>query len=184
MINRTQGTKLLLNFVAAFVITSCSTLVLDEKKPENLDFSGAWELNASLSKGILEKSIPQSESTKADLIRTEGLKKGGLYDPFVFVSHDFHIVGARLLTIELDALSIGVRYLPGTYRDVTFGKRRRGLWEIYAGWEDKELVILSRANDLKVIETISLVNPERLRVNVEIEEDKKNWNFVKVFDQK
>ena len=43
---------------------------------------------------------------------------------------------------------------------------------------------MSRASDLKVTETISLVNPERLRVNVEIEADKKNWNFVKVFDQK
>ena len=165
-------------------LASCSALVLNEKKPENIDFSGYWELNSDLSSGPRGASRSRSAGMESDVLRTEGLKREVLSDPFVFVSHDFHIVDARLLIIELDTRSIGLRYQPGTYRDVTFGKRTRGLWDIYAGWEDLELVILSRANDLKVIETISLVGPKRLRVIVNIEAEKKNWHFIKVFDQK
>jgi len=119
-----------------------------------------------------------------DQIRTEGMASADLLDPFVFVSHDFHIIDAVSLTIELDPVSAGLSYQPGTYRDVSFGERRRGLWNIYAGWDGDELVILSRANDLQVMERMSLVNPNRLRVIVEIQAEKENRDFVKVFDRK
>ena len=184
MINLTYFRAYVLLFYAALCLTSCSTLDLNAKKPENIDFSGSWELNAFLSGEHLEKSRSQSPRQNSDLIRTEDIKRTDLSDPFVFVSHDFHIVDAQLLTIELDTLSVGLHYQPGTYRDVTFGQRRRGLWDIQAGWDDMELVILSRANNLKVIERITLVSPKRLRVTVNIEAEKKNRYFVKVFDQR
>ena len=98
---------------------------------------------------------------------------GDLLDPFVFVSHDFHVINAQSLTIELDPISAGLDYQPGTYRDVTFGERRRGLWDIYAGWDGDDLVILSRANKLQVMERISLISPNRLRIIVGIEAEKK-----------
>jgi hypothetical protein len=109
---------------------------------------------------------------------------GDLLDPFVFVSHDFHVINAQSLTIELDPISAGLDYQPGTYRDVTFGERTRGLWDIYAGWDGADLVILSRANKLQVMERISLISPNRLRIIVGIEAEKKNRDFVKVFDRK
>ena len=90
----------------------------------------------------------------------------------------------RSLTIELDTVSAGLSYQPGTYRDVSFGERRRGLWNIYAGWDGDDLVILSRANNLQVMERMSLVNPKRLRVIVGIQTQKENRDFVKVFDRK
>jgi hypothetical protein len=46
------------------------------------------------------------------------------------------------------------------------------------------LVILSRADKLQVRERISLVSPNRLRIIVGIEAEKKNRDFVKVFDRK
>ena len=165
-------------------LTSCSALDLDQRKPEEIDFSGHWVLNLLLSEGATEKSSSRKSVHATDKIRTEGLASADLLDPFIFVSHDFHIIDARSLTIELDTVSAGLSYQPGTYRDVSFGERRRGLWNIYAGWDGDDLVILSRANNLQVMERMSLVNPKRLRVIVVIQAEKENRDFVKVFDRK
>ena len=162
----------------------CSALDLDQRKPEKVDFSGHWELNLPLSEGVIENRRSRNDVFNSDQIKTEGMATGDLLDPFVFVSHDFHIINAQSITIELDPISAGLDYQPGTYRDVTFGERRRGLWDIYAGWDGEDLVILSRANKLQVMERISLISPNRLRIIVGIEAEKKNRDFVKVFDRK
>ena len=184
MIRLTYGLKgiLLLSFLLCFV--GCSVLDLDQRKPEKVDFSGHWVLNLPLSKGVIENPRSRNDVFDSDQIKTEGMATGDLLDPFVFVSHDFHVINAQSLTIELDPISAGLDYQPGTYRDVTFGERRRGLWDIYAGWDGDDLVILSRANKLQVMERISLVSPNRLRIIVGIEAEKKNRDFVKVFDRK
>ena len=162
----------------------CSALDLDQRKPEKVDFSGHWKLNLPLSEGVIENPRSGNDVFDSNQIKTEGLANTDLLDPFVFVSHDFHIINAQSLTIELDPISAGLDYQPGTYRDVTFGERRRGLWDIYAGWDGDDLVILSRANKLQVMERISLISPDRLRIIVGIEAEKNNRDFVKVFDRK
>ena len=184
MIRLTHSLKAIL--VSSFLLglVGCSALDLDQRKPEKVDFSGHWELNLPLSEGVIENPRSRNDVFDSDLIKTEGLARADLLDPFVFVSHDFHIINAQSLTIELDPISAGLDYQPGTYRDVTFGERRRGLWDIYAGWDGDDLVILSRANKLQVMERISLVSPNRLRIIVGIEAEKKNRDFVKVFDRK
>ena len=162
----------------------CSALDLDQRKPEKVDFSGHWELNLPLSEGVTENSRPQNDVFDPNQIRTEGMASADLLDPFVFVSHDFHIINAQSLTIELDPVSAGLNYQPGTYRDVTFGERRKGLWDIYAGWDGDDLVILSRADKLQITERYSPVSPNRLRIMVGIEVERENRDFVKVFDRK
>ena len=184
MISLTHSLKAILLSSFLFCLVGCSGLDLDQRKPEKVDFSGHWVLNLPLSEGVIENRRSRNDVFNSDQIKTEGMATGDLLDPFVFVSHDFHIINARSLTIELDPISAGLDYQPGTYRDVTFGERRRGLWDIYAGWDGDDLVILSRANKLQVKERISLVSPNRLRIIVGIEAEKKNRDFVKVFDRK
>ena len=176
--------KALLRLSITLCFASCSALDLDQRKPEEIDFSGHWVLNALLSEGATENSTSPKNLRAADQIRTEGMASADLLDPFVFVSHDFHIIDALSLTIELDPVSAGLSYQPGTYRDVSFGERRRGLWDIYAGWDGDDLVILSQTNNLQVMERMSLVNPKRLRVIVGIQAEKENRDLVKVFDRK
>ena len=176
--------KALVRLSIMLSLTSCSALDLDQRKPEEIDFSGHWVLNLLLSEGVIENSSSRNRVRPTDQIRTEGVANVDLLDPFVFVSHDFHIIDAVSLTIELDPVSAGLSYQPGTYRDVSFGERRRGLWNIYAGWDGDDLVILSRANNLQVMERMSLVNPKRLRVIVGIQAEKEKRDFVKVFDRK
>jgi len=176
--------KALVRLSIMLSLTSCSALDLDQRKPEEIDFSGHWVLNLLLSEGATENPTSPKSVRATDQIRTEGMARADLLDPFVFVSHDFHIIDALSLTIELDPVSAGLSYQPGTYRDVSFGERRRGLWNIYAGWDGDDLVILSRANNLQVMERMSLVNPKRLRVIVGIQAEKENRDLVKVFDRK
>ena len=184
MLNFGANMKVLVGLSIVLSLTSCSALDLDQRKPEEIDFSGHWVLNLLLSEGVIENTSSRNIVRPTDQIRTEGMASADLLDPFVFVSHDFHIIDAVSLTIELDPVSAGLSYQPGTYRDVSFGERRRGLWNIYAGWDGDELVILSRANDLQVMERMSLVSPNRLRVIIEIQADKENRDFIKVFDRK
>ena len=173
MISHTYSLKAILLLSFLICIIGCSTLDLDQRKPEKVDFSGHWELNLPLSVGVAENPRSGNDVFDSNQIKTEGLANTDLLDPFVFVSHDFHIINAQSLTIELDPISAGLDYQPGTYRDVTFGERRRGLWDIYAGWDGDDLIILSRANKLQVMERISLVSPNRLRIIVGIEAEKK-----------
>ena len=164
MIRLTHSLKAILLSSFLLGLVGCSAIDLDQRKPEKVDFSGHWELNLPLSEGVIENPRSRNDVFDSDRIKTEGMASADLLDPFVFVSHDFHIINARSLTIELDPISAGLDYQPGTYRDVTFGVRRRGLWDIYAGWDGDDLVILSRADKLQVMERISLVSPNRLRI--------------------
>ena len=184
MIRLTNSLKAILLSSFLLCLVACSALDLDQRKPKKVDFSGHWELNLPLSEGVTENSRPQKDVFDPDQIRTEGMASADLLDPFVFVSHDFHIINAQSLTIELDPVSAGLNYQPGTYRDVTFGERRKGLWDIYAGWDGDDLVILSRADKLQITERYSPVSPNRLRIMVGIEVERENRDFVKVFDRK
>ena len=180
----THGLKAILLSSFLLCLVGCSAFDLDQRKPEKVDFSGHWVLNLPLSEGVIENSRSRNDVFDPDQIKTEGMASEDLLDPFVFVSHDFHIIRAQSLTIELDSISAGLLYQPGTYRDLTFGERKRGLWDIYAGWDGDDLVVLSRADKLQVMERISLVSPNRLRIIVGVEAEKKNRDFVKVFDRK
>ena len=184
MISLADSLKAILLSSFLFCLVGCSALDLDQRKPEKVDFSGHWELNLALSEGVIENPRSRNDVFDSDRIKTEGMASLDLLDPFVFVSHDFHIINAQSLTIELAPISAGLDYQPGTYRDVTFGVRRRGLWDIYAGWDGDDLVILSRADKLQVMERVSLVSLNRLRIIVGIEAEKTNRDFVKVFDRK
>ena len=79
--------------------------------------------------------------------------------------------------------SAGLDYSPGVYRDITFGQRRRGLWNVYAGWEKEELVIVSKADGLNVVERFAMLNPDRIRVVVDVRVEKEERRVVKVFDR-
>ena len=120
MIRLTYGLKaiLLLSFLLGLV--GCSALDLDQRKPEKVDFSGHWELNLPLSEGVIENPRSRNDVFDSDRIKTEGMASADLLDPFVFVSHDFHVINAQSLTIELDPISAGLDYQPGTYRAVSY----------------------------------------------------------------
>ena len=160
----------------------CSGLELAERTPVGIDFSGIWKLNPGSSEG-LDQMLSLDLKDVPSRIRTEEIVRTTQTDPFVFISHDFHILDAKKIYAELGVDSAGLRYEPGVYRDISFGEKKRGLWSIYAGWEGNEMVILSKASGLSVLERFALIDRNRLRIAVKIIAEKEERTIVKLFDR-
>ena len=149
----------------SLLVTGCSGIALTTAAPENFNISGHWELLPSLS-----DPVP----------RTRDLRRRGL--AISFVAQDFPVVSATTMTVEQNIDSMGVRYSQGSYRDVSWGTRERGLWKTDAGWNDGLLYIISEASDATATETIRLESGgDRLVVNIDIEADGESLSVTRVF---
>lgn len=174
--------------LAALVLTlgGCSSGPnLSPVNPAGVDFSGTWLIDFSDSDAVPDlrnrtggKSVRRSNRplTQEALRLTDG---SGL----AFVVHDFQVLRADKIDIEMNRDSMGIRYYPGVYRDISWGERQRGLWEVNAGWEDDVLVIISEARNLEVVERIQAQGRGRLRINVAIEADGEEIAFDRFFSR-
>lgn len=157
---RRSGPVLLLWLLAA-----CGGVPLQSQAPADVDLSGAWLL------------IPDASGTAPS---TQALRaRGGM---LAFIAEDFGVLRARELLIEQNPGSMGIYYDGRNYRDVSWGTRSRGLWEVEAGWHEGNLVILSKARDADARETLSLSpDGQRLRVDIEIKSRGETVAVTRVF---
>jgi hypothetical protein len=88
-----------------------------------------------------------------------------------YVAHDFQVLDAKRMRIELDSDSMGIQHYPGIYRDVTWGIRERGIWKVQAGWDNDVLVVASKTRGINVLERYQLQGRSRLLVSLDIEAD-------------
>jgi hypothetical protein len=92
------------------------------------------------------------------------------------------VLRAQELVIEQGPDSMGVSYDGEGYRDVSWGTRRRGLWEVRAGWNEGRLLILSKASDADAQETLSLSpDGQQLRIDVDIRSSGDRLAVTRVF---
>ena len=79
---------------------------------------------------------------------------------------------------------MGIRYENGAYRDVSWGERKRGLWQVSAGWLEGALVISSKASDASARESMRLSdNGQRMTVRVEVKSGGDNLSVLRTFDR-
>ncbi len=169
------------------LLAGCGGVPLDETNPANVNLTGTWVVNFNASDVVpdLRNARPERprRSNNGPNVRREALRiatGSGL----AFVAHDFQVLRADRLEIEQNRDSMGVQYTPGQYRDVSWGERQRGLWEVRAGWQEEELVVISEAKDLKVIERMQLLSRERLRVAIYIMADGEEREYTRMFDRR
>lgn len=164
------------------VLTACTTTPLESDNPSGKNLTGNWLLNASASDIIPEghefgdtpkpkRRLPSLSSGRRAMSPGSGL---------AFVAQDFQVLRAERMAIELNHDSMGVHYYPGVYRDVSWGERQRGLWEVRAGWLDGDLLIESKAKDLFVVERFSL-SRNQLSITVAVEADGETSEYVRVY---
>ena len=140
----------------------CTNVPLEADAPAGFDLSGDWSLVTE------EGSAPGG---------------GGGRDSG-FLAQDFPLLVAQQLRIEQDASSMGVEYGRGKYRDVTWGERRRGVWEVNAGWHEGNLHIFSEASDVSAREVYRLENDGRMLViDIEVKMTGRTQNFSRVFQR-
>lgn len=167
----------------ALSIAACSSEPLDTQPPAQFDLSGTWLLQADLSDAppnpkAFESPPPPVPTTQQRGRRTEG-RRGGL----AFVAHDFPVLVARRMTIEQNRDSMGIEYDRGRYRDLSWGMRTRGLWEVDTGWDaDGQLLVRSKASDARALEVMALsADGRQLTVMLSIKAGDQNVEVRRVF---
>ena len=173
--------------IAALGLAACSSgPQLSTVNPAGLDFSGTWLIDFSESNTVADLGDPRRPGTRPGqrMTRKDAVRIATGSD-LEYISNDFQVLRADKLDIELSKDSMGVRYHPGVYRDISWGERQRGLWEVNAGWEDNRLVIISEAGRrLRVVETMSRSGPNQLIVHVAIKIDDGEREVVRVFNRR
>lgn len=147
--------------------TGCSGIELESRPPPGFDLSGHWQLIEDDS-----ETTPSHRHLRA---------RGGMIG---FVTQDFPVLRARTMDIEQSRDSMGIRYDGSEYRDVSWGIRQRGLWEVRTGWNEGQLVIISDADDAEAREVMTLSeNSQRLSVDVRIDSGGEDLDITRVFER-
>ena len=164
-------------------LSGCGNIPLDPKAPTGFDLNGHWVINLALSDPPPNERRLQAEADRAlvDMGRMGQRRRMGM---LAFVTADFPVLASKSMIIEQDPQSMGIRYASGAYRDVSWGERQRGLWEVNAGWTDEGLVIASRADDANATETMRLRKDGRqVAITIEINSAGEALSAVRVFDR-
>lgn len=174
-------------FAAWLVLqTACSsTPDLSTRVQPGFDLSGDWVLDRSRSDATPDTRRVVDEMDREMLRRERGFNtRREIADSavFAFIAQDFPVLRANTLSIEQQADSMGIRYEPGGYRDVTWGERTRGLWTVSAGWDDEgSFVIHSDSDDIQALERHLLLDASTLQVLLRVRADGGDLDLVRTF---
>jgi len=172
--------------VVALTLAGCGGINLSPTNPPGIDLSGVWLIDFTQSDTVpdfRDRRPPKQFIRRETTVRSEA-RRIARGSGLAFITHDFEVLRADKLEIELNPESMGIHYHPGVYRDVSWGERQRGLWKVHAGWEERTLVILSKAKDLQVIERFDRTAPNTLQVQVLVEADGDEEAFTRTFKRR
>lgn len=179
----------------ALTLGACTTLNLDSTPPDGYNLSGTWLVNTQLS------DLPPAPGRNGDgrAGRDEGKRGAGPGNggdrrlmpdrssrlTFAFLIQDFPVLAAQRLKIEQNRDSMGIDFDRGSYRDVSWGERERGIWDVTAGWDEAGvLTILSESTDARALERLQLSEDERqLSVEFDYQVDGDSRRYRRVFDR-
>ena len=159
----------------------CSSNYLAASAETNIDLRGYWEIENASSDDV--QKLMQKESDDSD--RSTNLRKeiqrllkgSGI----ALVRQEFGVLSADTMLIEADQFSFGFDYGPGTYRDVSLGRRDRGIWKVYSGWDSDVFTIDSTSSDIRVVERYLMVANGKLIVDFSVRADGNNVELKRVF---
>ena len=168
----------------AFSQAGCSSNYLAGSAETNIDLRGYWEIETAFSDNV--QKLMQKESDNADrgtnlrkeiqrLLRGSGI---------ALVRQEFGVLSADSMSIEADKFSFGFDYEPGTYRDVSLGRRDRGIWKVYSGWDSDVFTVDSTSSDIRVVERYLLEANGKLIVDFMVRADGNNVELKRVFKRR
>ena len=163
-------------------LIGCSNLQLTSKPSTAVALSGVWLVDTTASDDIASAMSPDERllgksrsSTRAEIDR---IRRGS---GLAIVADGFQVLEASRMEIEVGDDSMGVQHRPGVYRDVSWGIKDRGIWQVQAGWEEDVLVIVSKTNGIQVWERYQLLGNNRLMVMVDIQADGNKRSILRAF---
>ncbi len=160
---------------------ACSGLQLGSSPTRSVPLSGVWVIDTEASDDVnaaMKPDVRRGDDRLSARAEIQRIRRGS---GLAFVAYDFQVLEAQRMTIELAQDSMGVKHEPGVYRDVSWGKRERGIWEVQAGWEEDVLVVASKTNGIGVIERYRLLSLNCLQVALDIRADGKKRQIQRYF---
>ena len=162
----------------------CSSNYLTVGSNTKVDLRGHWEIDSASSDDV--QKLMQKESDNADrgtnlrreiqrLLRGSGI---------ALVRQEFGVLSADSMSIEADQFSFGFDYEPGTYRDVSLGRKEKGIWKVYSGWDSDVFTIDSTSSDIRVVERYLMEADEKLIVDFRVRADGNNIELKRVFKRR
>ena len=167
--------------IGVLAMGACGGLNLETTPSQPTNLSGLWQLDVGASdssEGL--KNRPSRGRGRNQSVREE-IQRISRGSGLAFIAQDFQVLKAKRLKIEQGSDSMGVQHWPGVYRDVTWGERERGLWTVYAGWEQNDLLIQSTTKDMRVLERYQLINNGQLRVLISVKADGETKELQRFF---
>mgnify|MGYP001824641377 CR=1 FL=1 len=150
--------RTLLTVAALALLPACGQIPLEASAPERFDLSGHWVQTDRPPAGSSDQGRGEGGSRRS----SNGVTSA-------FMAQDFPLLVAQEMRIEQDDRSMGIEYTRGSYRDVTWGERRRGVWEVRAGWNEGALHIYSSAADVSAAEIWQLsADGQRLDIQISV----------------
>ncbi|MDA1075120.1 MAG: hypothetical protein O3A63_10225 [Proteobacteria bacterium] len=188
MIRRNRSLQYTAWVLLTLSLAACSSIDLEETIPLVFDLNGEWQINHELSDLPPDQRKMMEQAQRRDMEHRPNSSNRAIRNAgsaMSFVNHDFPVLVANEMKIEQNADSMGIRYDKGAYRDVSWGYRERGLWEVTAGWSvEGNLVIYSETDDAEVTETYSLQDGrKRLVVVIQVDVDRENFIVTRVYDR-
>ena len=152
---------------AALLAAGCAGTPLEYTPEPGFNLSGNWELVPELS----DETPPRSR------LRSRG-------SMIAFITQDFPVLRAERMHIEQNRDSMGVEYDGREYRDVSWGVRQRGLWEVQAGWLEGNLVIVSEAPDGAAREKFVLSpDGQMLTIDIRVSSGSEDLSVTRIFSR-
>ena len=183
-VKRSLEVRLLLFAFIALSQTGCSSNYLAASSNTNIDLRGYWEIENASSDDV--RKLIQKESDGAGLgsnLRKEvqRLRRGS---GIALVRQEFGVLSADSMSIEADQFSFGFDYEPGTYRDVSLGRRDRGIWKVYSGWDSDVFTVDSNSSDIRVVERYLMEANGKLIVDFMVRADGDTVELKRVFTRR
>ena len=136
------------------LFSACATPLVTDN-PQQVNLSGRWQLVPELS-DLPPEFAPNNDGARSTRERRDD-HLGSLRA----------VVRARVMTIEQTGTSMGIDYDGFPYRDVSWGKRTRGTFEVSTGWEEDALHIRSKRGRMILSERYRLsTDKQQLTVTV------------------
>jgi hypothetical protein len=173
--------KAVCTMLLLIALVACSHL--ETRTPVGVDLSGTWELDARRS----DSPPPLGRRSRSELDDSNGVSGDDGPPRFSGPMPLLPMVTATSMTIAQDATSMGVDYPNQPYRDVKWGKQKRGLYVVEAGWDDKQrLIIETTSKPLDVRETYSIdASRDTLTLQIDLNGQRMEGRHVtRVFNRK
>ena len=159
----------------------CSSNYLALSSETNVDLRGYWEIERVSSddvRKLMEKERDNSDRGTNLRKEVQRLLRGS---GIALVRQEFGVLSADSMSIEADQFSFGFDYEPGIYRDVSLGRKEKGIWKVYSGWDSDVFTVESTSSDIRVVERYSIEVDEKLIVDFMVRADGNNVELKRVF---